>query len=175
MLHSPKGEQTRPTSEKVRQSFFNAYKHLLPNTIFLDLFAGSGAMGFEAISHGAAKVFLVENHKLALAAIHQNITSLDISKQVQVIPYDVLTTLHKLAKQQLVFDMVYIDPPYRFNEIKASVLHFLDTSSLIKKGAFIFLEENVHFCSHIHEASFQQIVYNRTKTLGETIIHEFSS
>jgi len=172
-LDAPKGEQTRPTSEKVRQSFFNAHRSLVEEAIFLDLFAGSGAMGIEALSCGASDVILVENHRLAIQAIEKNLQLLQIVDQVTLVRKDALQALEELERKKTTFSIIFVDPPYAHIAIKEKVLLFCDQSSLLKEGGFLFLEENIHHQTSIKTLPLKNLVLRKTKEIGETLIHEF--
>ncbi len=173
-INGPKGDQTRPTSEKVRQSFFNSYRHLLENCSFLDLFAGTGAMGIEAYSCGASKVVLVEKHRLALQVIHQNLSLLQIENKIKVIGKDAIKAIEDLEADDHPFDLIYIDPPYAQQKIKEEILLAIDKSSLIRQGSSIFLEENVHYVTPIEKLPYHRLSYQKTKEIGDTLIHVFT-
>src|SRR3989344_9039791 len=108
-LKTPGGLVPRPTQGVVREAIFNICQDRVHNARFLDLFAGSGAMGFEALSRGALHVTLIENHRSAIACIKQNITSLHAASQVTLLATSARIALEKVGS---IFDLVYIDPPY---------------------------------------------------------------
>lgn len=110
-LRAPKGEATRPTSGMVRESLFNILAHELPDARVLDLFAGCGSVGLEAISRGAAHATLVEKSRPALACLTANIAILGVANQVAVLPIAVERALEQLAAGDP-FDIIFLDPPF---------------------------------------------------------------
>jgi 16S rRNA (guanine966-N2)-methyltransferase len=105
----PKNQDFRPTTSKLRMQVFNICQQGLEGAHMLDLFAGSGAMGFEAISRGAAHCTFVEKEKALVSALHQNIENLGLKNVCTVFPGDVISAIKKLSQP---FSFVYIDPPY---------------------------------------------------------------
>ena len=111
VIQGPKGEQTRPTSTQVRAAIFNILGHDLSGIRVLDLFAGSGGLGIEALSRGADSCTFVEAHRLALDALKRNLRELDLEKRTRVLPCSVLQAWPRLS-QEGPFDLVFADPPY---------------------------------------------------------------
>lgn len=113
-IEAPDSEATRPTTDKVREAVFNALRSLdvLEGARVLDLFAGTGAMGIEALSRGAAHCVFVENDRGALAALRKNLEHLGVSERSTVIASDAVTN----ASQQPDIDVVIADPPYGYTE-----------------------------------------------------------
>jgi 16S rRNA (guanine(966)-N(2))-methyltransferase RsmD len=110
VLAAPKGLATRPTSDRLRETLFNVIAARVPGAAFADLYAGSGAVGIEAISRGAAEVFFAEKSAAALAAIRGNLRTLGISGGFQVEAGGTGPLLKRLAGKPL--DVVFLDPPY---------------------------------------------------------------
>lgn len=112
-LEAPPGTDTRPTTDKVRQAVFNALESagLVEGMTFLDLYAGSGAMGIEALSRGADSCTFVERDRAALAALRSNLGSLGLDQQSRVVAGDVTVALGQLPR----VDIAIVDPPYRFD------------------------------------------------------------
>lgn len=112
-LAAPKGEETRPTAARVRQTLFDILAPRLTGCRFLDAFAGSGAVGLEALSRGAARVALVDNDAAAIDSIRANLAALgSLGGEVQVFRQDARVALAALADRGVRFDVVYLDPPY---------------------------------------------------------------
>jgi 16S rRNA (guanine966-N2)-methyltransferase len=109
LLHSPKGSQTRPTSAQARAAIFNMMGQQCDGWRVLDLFAGSGALGIEAVSRGATEAVFVESHRLAIQALKQNITDLGIASLTKVFPLACQAALDRLQGS---FDLIMADPPY---------------------------------------------------------------
>lgn len=111
-LRTPKGRTTRPTSDRVREALFNILGPRVVKSLFLDLFAGSGAVGLEALSRGAREAFFVENNRQALACLNANLAAAGFQDKGRIMPVDARRALVNLAGSGLVFDLIYIDPPY---------------------------------------------------------------
>ena len=110
-LASVEGEATRPTSARVRQALFNALGPRIVGARVLDCFAGTGALGFEALSRGAATAVLVEQAPQAIRVIEQNMANLEATGKARVVRSNVMTALAGLANEPI--DGVLVDPPYR--------------------------------------------------------------
>jgi 16S rRNA (guanine966-N2)-methyltransferase len=112
-LRAPKGTTTRPTSDRVRESLFGvlASAGVIEGARVLDLYAGTGALAFEAISRGAASATLVESSRVALAALRGNAASLGLEDRARVLPMDVSAAISRLAREGP-FDLVLADPPW---------------------------------------------------------------
>lgn len=144
-LFAPKGDATRPTREQVRAAVFNICQGLIEETAFLDLFSGSGAVGFEAISRGAKRATFVDDNRFAIEALRKNCDLLGVKQQTAIWPTSATTAIKKLIEKGDQYDMIYIDPPYSSttdeNPLSVKILQDIDSSSLLQKGGFCFLEE----------------------------------
>ncbi|MGC2250862.1 MAG: 16S rRNA (guanine(966)-N(2))-methyltransferase RsmD, partial [Acidobacteriaceae bacterium] len=112
-LASPKGRDTRPTSDRLRETLFNIIAPHIQDAVFADLFAGTGAVGIEAISRGARQAYFAENAKVPLATLRHNLERLEIHDQAIVEPTGVLPLLRRLLHQKVTLDLIFLDPPYR--------------------------------------------------------------
>lgn len=111
-LHAPRGRTTRPTSDRVREALFSMLGELAGARV-LDLFAGSGALGIEALSRGAASTVFVERDAAALRALRANLDALALAPpRAEVRPADALAALESAHGRQETYDLVFIDPPY---------------------------------------------------------------
>jgi len=125
-LVTPDGSDTRPTSDRVREAMFNSLFSLdaIEGARVLDAFAGSGALGIEALSRGAMHATFVETGRDALAALRENLETLQLGAQGRVVPGDALAHLERTAAEGSDYDLVLLDPPYGFdqwNELLAAV------------------------------------------------------
>ncbi len=115
-LIAPKGDTTRPTSDRARESLFNVLSNLIDfeGISVLDLFAGSGAFAFEAVSRGATKATLVEQNRRVIEAIRENVAALEIEAYVQIIQKDVYSWLNGTQSEtgSPKLDLIFADPPY---------------------------------------------------------------
>ena len=111
LLRAPRGAATRPTADRVRESLFATLGDFASAAV-LDLFAGTGALGIEALSRGAVRAVFVERARPALAALEANLAELDLAGSARVLRGDVRGALGRLARERERFDLVFLDPPY---------------------------------------------------------------
>jgi 16S rRNA (guanine(966)-N(2))-methyltransferase RsmD len=117
--------QTRPTSDRLRETLFNILAPRLDGCRFVDLYAGTGAVGIEALSRGAEHVWFAENAESALAALRQNLSALKISRGFTLEDRGVGAMLQRLGKMPQPVDLVFLDPPYEAEDEYAGTLDFL--------------------------------------------------
>ena len=127
-LLAPRGLQTRPTSDRLRERLFDIIAPRVPGSRFVDLYAGTGAVGIEALSRGATHVWFAENAEPALSAIRQNLAALKIDRAFTLEDRGVGAMLQRLAKISQLIDLVYIDPPYDAEAEYAGTLNFLGSA-----------------------------------------------
>lgn len=111
-LKAPHGDKTRPTSDKTKEALFSILAAKIPDAVFLDLYAGSGQIGLEAASRGADKVYIVEQAASGLEIIKSNLKKTRLQEKVNLLPGSVSRNLGRLAEMNLVFDIIYLDPPW---------------------------------------------------------------
>lgn len=172
-LKSPPSEETRPTLGVVRKAVFDILQDEIEGAHFLDLFAGSGAVGIEALSRGACFVTFVEKSRKSFSCIKANLETLCLTDQAQLISYDVQAALKTLTKKGAVFDLIYIDPPYALYEKKEGIiplLEWINAHPLLKEGGRLFLEEGSPGTC-FKEFSHLKMVNRRT--FSQTVLHQF--
>jgi len=135
-LKSPKGMNVRPTPGRVKESLFSILIHRLEGARVLDLFAGTGAIGFEAASRGAALVVAVEAHRETAAAIEETARDLEIDDRVSVVGAPAERALYRVTGP---FDIVYMDPPYA-NEVPLQLFRLLLERELLAPDALVIYE-----------------------------------
>ncbi len=149
ILKSLEGLALRPTSDRLRETLFNVLGSDVAGARFVDLFAGTGAVGIEALSRGAVEAVFIENHAPAVTLIRRNLESLGVRSGFQVLASDVVRGLEKLAprKQRADqrFDCVFLDPPYSAAEQYVRVLEFLGSTDLLASGAIVVAEHRRKF------------------------------
>ena len=139
-LKVPNSKVTRPTMDKVRQAMFNALKNHVEGSVCLDLFAGSGAMGLEALSRGARKCYFVEKDRGTFQVLKENVLSLGIEKDAFSLFFgDFRLFLKKLKEEKI--DLLFLDPPYRFN-INADIIQDMDKKGKLSLKAIIVSEQD---------------------------------
>ncbi len=145
LFSPPKNALLRPTSDKVRESIFNTIRDKVKNSIFLDLFAGSGAMGFEALSEGAKFVLFVDKESISIQTLKKNVSLLDVKKNVSIMKKDVLSAIKnykKIEKRvQGKFDIVFLDPPYA-SLLSEKVIKALAYFPLLNENSIIIAEHS---------------------------------
>lgn len=139
-LRAPRGAGTRPTGSKVREAMFNILGPV-PGDPVLDLFAGTGALGLEALSRGAAGATFVERDRRALDALGRNLRELGLADRARIVGGTVQTGLRQLAGEGLRFGWVFVDPPYAAGEVER-VLEQLCSGSLLASGGVIVVEHD---------------------------------
>lgn len=141
-LKSPKNKTTRPSQGVLRQAVFNICQHEIDQARFLDLFAGSGAVGLEALSRGASRVVFVEKDREAIRVLRENISLLHLEEKTDLLTTDILIALRKLASQNAVFDLIYIDPPYSQTHLILKALGAIQEQRLLADDGTLFVEDS---------------------------------
>ncbi len=138
-LDTLSGDATRPTLDKVREAVFSSLGGFFQGGAILDLYAGSGAIGLEALSRGMEQAVFVDKSKAACAVIRKNIETLQVQQETLVLPVSDMKALPILAERGMKFDLVYLDPPYR-KERNAEIIAALRENDLLAHGARIVIE-----------------------------------
>lgn len=132
-------EGTRPTMDRVKESLFASIQNYLDGAIVLDLFAGSGNLGIEAISNGASKAYFVDYNKECIRAINDNIKNFNIAGECVVFQKDYKEALRCFGDKKIKFDVIFIDPPYKYN-IKNELMHLIMDKGLLNDNGIIVFE-----------------------------------
>ena len=140
-LKTIEGLDTRPTTDRIKETLFNMISGYLADSYFLDLFSGSGAIGIEALSRGAAKAVLVEQNKKAVNCIRENLRFTKLADRAEVYETDVIHAL-KLLEKKNKFDYIFMDPPYN-QMLEKRVLEYLKNSEVLSKDALIIVEASL--------------------------------
>lgn len=133
--------ETRPTSDKARGGIFNTLVNDIDNAVFLDLFAGTGAMSFEALSRGAKKCYMVDSSINSVKNIKQNLQKLQCTNY-ELLNCDYLQALKKFQKDNLIFDIVFIDPPYKSNFGLIAIKMLYEYNLIDEDSVVVFEHEN---------------------------------
>jgi 16S rRNA (guanine966-N2)-methyltransferase len=139
-----RGDQLRPTSEQMRETLFDVLGPSVEGARFLDAYAGSGAVGLEALSRGARDVVFIEHHRAAVALIRENARALGIGSDFEVLACHVPAGLERLEEEGAHFDSVFLDPPYAEIREYHHVLRLLSRSTLIHERSMIIAEHSRH-------------------------------
>lgn len=140
-LRSIESLETRPTTDRIKETLFNMLQPYLGDCRFLDLFAGSGAIGIEALSRGAAEAVFVENNRRAYDCVRQNLSFTKLDKDARVLFTDAVSAIRKLDREPP-FSIIFLDPPYN-KGLEREVLAALQYSSLVDEDTLLVLETSL--------------------------------
>jgi 16S rRNA (guanine966-N2)-methyltransferase len=142
-LSAPRGMLTRPTSDRLRETLFNVLAPRIEGSRFVDLYAGTGAVGIEALSRGAAHVWFAEDAKPALASLRQNLAALKITRDFTVEDRGVGALLKRIGTLDQLVDLVFLDPPYEAEEEYSKTLNFLGLRrAILSSNALVVAEHD---------------------------------
>ena len=149
-LISPQGLETRPTSDRIKETLFNIIGHNLYELSFLDIFSGSGAIGIEALSRGAKEATFIEASKAACQVIKQNVEKTRFQDQSVILNLPADKALHKLKAQNKQYDLIFMDPPYHEDFINDTLQLIIDMQ-LLKADGYIIVERPTSYPLKISE------------------------
>jgi 16S rRNA (guanine(966)-N(2))-methyltransferase RsmD len=158
-LKAVPGNTTRPTTDKVKEAMFNMIGPYFDGGMALDLFAGSGGLGLEALSRGLEKVIFVDREAKAIQIIHENIKACQFEDKTEVYRNDSDRSLKALIKREMVFDYIFLDPPYKKQQL-IGLMQKIDEHSLLKSGGIIV-------CEHSHDVELPLFVGRLTQKRHE--------
>jgi 16S rRNA (guanine(966)-N(2))-methyltransferase RsmD len=162
-LRAPKGGATRPTGDRVKQTLFDILAPRIVSSRFLDVFAGAGGIGLEALSRGAARVVLVDNNRAAVEAIEANLEALKADGQAQVFRQDARVALAALGDSGVRFDVIYLDPPYD-SPLYEELLEQVGVTRLVKDDGVVIAE---HFHKRLLPETIGGLVCARMVRIGD--------
>lgn len=161
-LKTPEGEHTRPTTDRIKETLFNMLQPSLPDSIFIDLFSGSGGIGIEALSRGAAHAYFVDNNKQAVDCIMDNLKFTKLSEQATIFRQDVFGALDSIHEKEA--DIIFMDPPYNAGYEK-QVLQCLSSKSYVTDRTVLIIEAMLHTdFSYVEQFGYQIEKEKRYKT-----------
>ena len=162
-LMTPPGMDTRPTTDRTKETLFNILQPEIGGARFLDLFSGSGAIGIEALSRGAAFAVFVEKDRAAAECIRKNLAFTKLGDNGQILRKDVGAALKSLEKGAP-FDLIFMDPPYG-RGLERQVLEYLAHSSLLAEEGTVVVEASLETpFDHVQDLGFQVIKIKKYKT-----------
>src|SRR5271167_2003190 len=141
-LRGPGKLRLRPTSDRLRETLFNVLGPSVRDSLFVDLYAGTGAIGIEALSRGAREVVLIEAHKAAARLAKENLNALGIWAGAQVIEGDAIRGLGALAARRAMADFIFLDPPHEEVDEHQKVLEYLDGAHLLAPHGLVIVEHH---------------------------------
>lgn len=141
-LKTVPGMDTRPTTDRIKETLFNILAPELPECEFLDLFSGSGGIGIEALSRGANRAYFVDNSRNAVKVIRENLVHTKMEAQAEILAYDAVSAVRMLEGRHGAFDVIFMDPPYK-KGFEQEVLYALASSSLVDENTLIVIESSL--------------------------------
>lgn len=171
-LVAPSGRQTRPTADQVRVALMDTLAPWLPGARFLDLFAGAGGVGIEALSRGAAETVFVETDAAALRSLRENLLALDLRSRSRIVPQDAARAIQRLARAGERFHLVFLDPPYGEGDLVVRTLGRLAAAAVLDPGGVVVAQ-------HMTKAALPEALGSlrpfKRRRFGETTLTFFRS
>jgi 16S rRNA (guanine(966)-N(2))-methyltransferase RsmD len=170
-LASFRGRHIRPTADRVREAIFNILNLPWETREVIDLFAGTGGLGIEALSRGTPRVVFVEQHPRALAVLEKNLKTLEVSGSCEILRTSVEEGIRTLGRKRRTFDVAFLDPPYG-SGLADSALHLLSRGAIMREGGVIVAEH------HVREpisGIYGMLVLSDRRRYGETAISFFTA
>ena len=162
-LKTIEGLDTRPTTDRIKETLFNMISEYLADSSFLDLFSGSGAIGIEALSRGASSAVFVEQNKKAMNCIKENLKVTRLADRAETLEMDVISALHRMEHHKK-FDYIFMDPPYN-QLLEKKVLEYLSDSNLLSNDALVIIEASLETdFSYVEELGFEIVKEKEYKT-----------
>jgi len=159
-LFTLEGENTRPTLDRVKESLFNIIQNDIEDSVVLDLFSGSGAIGLEFASRGAKKVYLNDNSKDAIEIIKKNIDKTHLTEKVELYNLNFLKLIQNVKEKR--FDIVYLDPPYKTDYIIQSINELIKLDKITDKSLIIAeTDDEKRFLTQMKELTNIEIIDKR--------------
>ncbi|QGT99077.1 16S rRNA (guanine(966)-N(2))-methyltransferase [Candidatus Syntrophocurvum alkaliphilum] len=166
-LKSPPCFNTRPITDRIKEALFNTLSNSVKDAFFLDLFAGSGSVGIEALSRGASKVVFIDNDINSIKIINKNLINCNFVDGFEVYRQDVLKAIKILCKRNLLFDIIYIDPPFTNEKIFSQVMNEISKYNLLNKNGQIIIRIPK---SLVLSSEFYNLKLYREKNYGESTL-----
>lgn len=167
ILKMPKGVKIRPTQDRVREAMFNIIRAGIPEARVLDLYAGSGAFGIEALSRGAYSTIFVDNNINCIRVIKSNLLILgDSARLSQVVKLDALKSISRFKKENKKFDIIFLDPPY-YRKLARNCLIKIDACDILSQHGFAICE---HFVKDVMPERIGGLFSFKERKYGDTML-----
>jgi 16S rRNA (guanine(966)-N(2))-methyltransferase RsmD len=165
-LKAVPGMSTRPTTDKVKEALFSMIGPYFAGGQALDLFAGTGGLGIEALSRGMDKAIFVDIEKKSIEVIRENLQATGLTEKAEVYRNEASKALKALAKRKAKFDLIFLDPPYRLKIIE-DLLALMEEGRLFAQGATVVIE---HDAKDVYEGDTSKLTWIRRADYGDTAI-----
>ena len=169
-LKTPDGADTRPTTDRIKETLFNMLQPYLADAVFIDLYSGSGGIGIEALSRGARHAYFVENNKNAIACITANLQFTKFADRATVLKQDVLSALQGIHEKEA--DVIFMDPPYD-RGFEKEVLRILENAPFVTERTLIVIEASLNSdFSYLEQMGYILTKDKRYKTNRHIFCHK---
>lgn len=168
-LEVPKNKTTRPTTSRLREALFNILQGEIEGVTFLDIFAGSGAIGIEALSRGAASATFIESDRTSLQTLKNNLEHLKIGREAVVLFGDYIKTMKGLASRKVAFDLIFADAPYHA-EVTEEIIVQVVSGNLLKSSGKLFIENDNPYNEAIN---LHGLTHLNSRKAGKSFLHQF--
>jgi 16S rRNA (guanine966-N2)-methyltransferase len=168
-LAGPKGLEFRPTTARIKEFVFFVYRERIPESRFLDLFAGTGSFGLEALSRGAREGVFVERFPRSLHILGRNIDACGFNRQASVMNEDVFSALDRMGRRGEVFDLIFADPPFR-ESLRARIAASVGSNRLLGIDGLLILEHDMRD----PDAEAGNLILVRQKRFGDCVVSVYS-
>lgn len=168
-LKAPPGLNTRPITDMIKEALFNVWGTRIYEAKMLDLFAGSGSVGIEALSRGAEYVVFVDNSNSAIKVIHENLNHCNFESNFDIYRGDVFQVLKRIAHRSAKFDLIYIDPPFTQDSLFKTVMELLSQLDILESAGIIVIRTP----RKKDMPSFEPLYKYRHDNYGESSLHYY--
>jgi 16S rRNA (guanine(966)-N(2))-methyltransferase RsmD len=141
-LYGPKGLEFRPTTGRVKEFIFFLIRETIPGSSFLDLFAGTGSLGLEALSRGAREGRFIEKSSRSVIILRKNIEACGFSRQADILAEDVFAAMNRLGRRKEMFDFIFADPPFK-DSLRSRIVDAADQNQLLNPAGVLILEHDI--------------------------------
>ncbi|SFH51005.1 16S rRNA (guanine(966)-N(2))-methyltransferase RsmD [Tindallia magadiensis] len=168
-IKAPKGDLVRPTTDRVKESVFNTIQHKVISSIVIDLFAGSGGLGIECISRGAAHVYFVEWSSGHVKCIKENLIKARLETSATILHQEVSLAIRQLYQNKIQADIIFLDPPYQ-QQLVNPTLELISKYELLSEDGIIVVE---HSKAEILSKKIEALIQTKQKKYGDSMISYF--
>lgn len=161
-LKCPKGADTRPTTDRIKETLFNILQPYTQGSVFVDCFSGSGGIGIEAISQGAKKAYFIENAQAAISCIEANLAFTKFTDRAVILKQDAISALNSIYEKEV--DIIFMDPPYG-RELEGQMLSVLKSHRYVTEETLIIVEADIKTdFSYAEEMGYEIVKEKKYKT-----------
>lgn len=169
-LKTPEGMDTRPTTDRIKETLFNMLQVDLPGCVFVDMFSGSGGIGIEALSRGAKKAYFIENAPKAISCIQQNLSFTKMEDRAILLKQDACAGLNSIFEKEV--DIIFMDPPYE-QEHEKNALTILRNAKYVTEDTKIIVEASLNTdFAYLEDMGFELIREKKYKTNKHVFIRK---